>query len=711
MSFTYAYPDSTLSAIYFQTGRHIQASDPFMADPMLFNEKSKEIFDKLETRLGDTIQLNSPHYFQSQAINSFLDVDLDTLSPQSLVNITFPVKLAELKLGSEITLSNNEISWQYQQRPDYLTSEFRNLNNGLTSSFASTKFNYSTNVYRNSNQIYRAIIDRSANQVAVPYLKDQSNIVAKDSSLAADTFNIMRLEEKIEHITRVIGKPIHDKNPSHTKVNIISRTVFKKLAGNLASEYVQPLTLETYEDSKDTLVETPNEVYALADYSVMDNKHGEVLYQSPSSIVQAIKFLVPDIDDNGNPINKPFWPAQYTFDWSVFNTKAKPLNRNNRIKGETSLSYMTKYFLDSNPNIPKQLLGVPLIEIYAPNYENFYPNPYFQLATFLSFGDVFFISGTRSNAARFNGGLYKILDLSQVQFIRPNTTTPPSLRSIIGLDGINLPLFDILPTNTGTPFCLTIGKPYTRSVPQISNPDTLFPIARLPFDENNPDTWNIFSERGGGQRSFNMVCPLVGDFRPFVVVYTEIETEDPEVYTIVSARLLDNDPNVNVVLYFSEDDLNNPLDSPNTWRATKEETQRYNILDRFFHSIFEGRDSASEKTTGSLIIPLCGPREHVLTYKNDAHYEFSVSPKIVQPYENISFDSEINNTFMKFIDFIGNPKVVHSVPVNIGYQISYLGRSVQRLTSVAAVTTAFDNYQLNLGAISIYNQKSAVLSV
>ena len=160
MTFNYTYPTDTLSAIYFQTGRHIQASDPFMADPMLYNEKSKEIFDKLEgTRLGQTIQLNSPHYFQSQSINSFLDADLNTLAPQALLNITFPVTLGELRLGSEITLSDNERSWQYQERPDFLTAEFKNLNDGLVSSFAAQKFNYSVNVYRNSCQIYRAIVD------------------------------------------------------------------------------------------------------------------------------------------------------------------------------------------------------------------------------------------------------------------------------------------------------------------------------------------------------------------------------------------------------------------------------------------------------------------------------------------------------------------------------------------------------------------------
>ena len=564
MTFNYTYPTDTLSAIYFQTGRHIQASDPFMADPMLYNEKSKEIFDKLEgTRLGQTIQLNSPHYFQSQSINSFLDADLNTLAPQALLNITFPVTLGELRLGSEITLSDNERSWQYQERPDFLTAEFKNLNDGLVSSFAAQKFNYSVNVYRNSCQIYRAIVDRSADQVAIPYLKDQANLTAIDPSLAADVFNVMRLEEKIENITRVIGKPLEMFRGKMGRINIISRIRWKQLSSNLASQFVQPLTLDTYEDSKDVLVETPNEVYALADYAVMSNSFAS----------NDVNWLLPTVNNLGTQ------------------------GPNNLGTAAPFVFTLTAFAIDARGNATGTITC-----------------PQSVAANKLAFGDVFY----------FNNPAFS--------FVRVNTG--------------NL-------TTASADMTLVLAKPNT-------------------YNENSTSTW--FYPNSGGVTKYPV--NFVGQFRPFV-------TLNGVAYPI------NNDPNINVTLNY-------------TTLAALQAAAALNF----------SADLATLLTTGSnnILIPLCSPREHNLTFKTQDHYEFSFPPKMVQPYANINFNAEIDDTFMRFIKYTGNPDVVKSVPINMGYQVSYIGRATQRMTVVSALTTTFDNYQLNLGAVAIYSPSNSTIS-
>jgi hypothetical protein len=65
---------------------------------------------------------------------------------------------------------------------------------------------------------------------------------------------------------------------------------------------------------------------------------------------------------------------------------------------------------------------------------------------------------------------------------------------------------------------------------------------------------------------------------------------------------------------------------------------------------------------------------------------------------------------MRFIKYTGNPDVVKSVPINMGYQVSYIGRATQRMTVVSALTTTFDNYQLNLGAVAIYSPSNSTIS-
>ena len=635
MTFNYTYPTDTLSAIYFQTGRHIQASDPFMADPMLYNEKSKEIFDKLEgTRLGQTIQLNSPHYFQSQSINSFLDVDLNTLAPQALLNITFPVTLGELRLGSEITLSNNERSWQYQERPDFLTAEFKNLNDGLVSSFAAQKFNYSVNVYRNSCQIYKAIIDYN-NLVAIPYLKNQTNLTAIDPSLAADVFNVMRLEEKIENITRVIGKPLEMFRGKMGRINIISRIRWKQLSSNLASQFVQPLTLDTYEDSKDVLVETPNEVYALADYAVMSN----------SFAVNNPNWALPSVNNDGTQGPNNAGITGFNLIASDFCVSTDKPNTAGPLVYQYPLG--TYVFRIRMADDGSGTFAAAVAAGYRP---------------VLAFGDTFYFKESSANTslAKLNDGTIK--------YIRPNT----GQTSINDENWSYTAPYDGAP---GTTFSFTLGKPKNYNE---NDPSTWFYQGNNSNPARPNDIW--FCNLGIGPDNFGSPLPIVGQVRPYL---SNSDTGE---------AVLAKDPNINMTVALSQRDID-----LNAGTQFGLQNYAFGFLEIYF-------------LNKAKLIPLCGPREHVLTFKTQDHYEFSFPPKMVQPYANINFNAEIDDTFMRFIKYTGNPDVVKSVPINMGYQVSYIGRATQRITCVSALTTAFDNYQLNLGAIAIYSPSNSSIT-
>ena len=431
----------------------------------------------------------------------------------------------------------------------------------------------------------------------------------------------MRLEEKIENITRVIGKPLEMFREKMGRINIISRIRWKQLSSNLASQFVQPLTLDTYEDSKDVLVETPNEVYALADYAVMSN----------SFAVNNPNWIMPSVNNDGTMGLNNFGVDQIRFSLDELNVS----NENNNFGGYP--------------------LGTTMAVILANDVGNgslttALTNGYRGL---LAFGDVFYIK-----------------DNGNAQFIKANTG-----QSVLPLDRDGSPNLygGGVCSAPGSAFCIVIGKP-------------------LNYNENDPSTWfhqGVLSGNPSNGLFFGNV-PLVGEYRPYLYMFNNNEVTP-------IGPVINNDPNINITIGVYPDFV------------TLSKYQQLNFTANFLQIALQELQNP-KPTRGPIIIPLCSPREHVLTFKTQDHYEFSFPPKMVQPYANINFNAEIDDTFMRFIKYTGNPDVVKSVPINMGYQVSYIGRAVQRITCVSALTTAFDNYQLNLGAIAIYSPSNSSIT-
>jgi hypothetical protein len=394
------------------------------------------------------------------------------------------------------------------------------------------------------------------------------------------------------------------------RINIISRIRWKQLSSNLASQFVQPLTLDTYEDSKDVLVETPNEVYALADYAVMSN----------SFAVNNPNWVIPKVNNDGTQGSNNAGLFQFTFRLGQLFYEDGTLSSNYPIG-----TILGNILINTSPGND---MYIALDNGYKP---------------LLAFGDVFYIN---------DGG--------DLQYIRANTGNKSTIPST------GNPTKNYLCSAPGTPLALVVGKPWN-------------------YNENDPSTWFFSPVDDFG--SWDNI-PIVGEIRPFVQAFI---SGNPISYPSI-------DPNINLTIPYY----------PNN--SDTFENQSIEIIFLYIRN-------NSIKTipygfyTNSALIPLCGSREHVLTFKTQDHYEFSFPPKMIQPYANINFNAEIDDTFMRFIKYTGNPDVVKSVPINMGYQVSYIGRATQRITCVSALTTAFDNYQLNLGAIAIYSPSNSSITL
>lgn len=557
MTSSLGYPQNQIQAIHFKLARHIQESDVYMSDPKMFNEKSKSIFDETtKIKLGTTVQLDAAHYYEVQAVTGLQGAALNSVYNQSAINITFPVVLGEFMTVSQQQISNNDLAWQFQENENYLVSLFMNLNSGLPGNIAAQKFSYTTNVYRNTNQIYKAQIDRIVNQIATPYLSNLTNWIAQDPSLSSNVFNIQTLGEKIANIVRVIGVPANKESEGFGRVNIISRIRFKKLASNQASVFTEDLSMLTYHGSTDRFAEVNKELFALAEYEVMDN----------SLAVNDPRWVFPNVNPDGS----------------------KAPNNNGETIGAMTITAMA---IDVNGNMTATInvVGATTGDV-------------------MYFGDTFFFGN------------------SQYQFIRAST----------GLISTAI-----------TDASITLAKPNG-------------------YAEGNTTTYKYTT--AGTTFAVN----LVGQLRPFVKVGG----------LTVPAN---NDPNINIAVSL----------------ANLASITQANINAALITILTTGPNN--------VLIPLCMAREHVLSFKTHAHYEFSIKPPVSQPFADYSFGSGIEDNYMKFLQFIGNPEIIKSVPINVGYQIAFNANNLvgipdaQYINTFTALTTAFDNYQFNQGAIAIYS--------
>lgn len=556
MTSSFGYPTNTQQALHFKLGKHIQESDVYTQDPKMFNSKGKNIFDETtKIRLGTVIQLNAAHYYETQKVNGFTGTNLNSILSQQAKSITFPVTLGEFMTVNHIEISNNDFAWQYQENADYMASLLMDVNSGTPGNIAAKKYSYTTNVYRNTNQIYISQIDRTVNQVATPYLSNLTNFVAKDPDNASSEFNIQTMGEKIARIVRVIGDPADNETTGFGRINIISRTRFKKLASNQANSFTPDLTMLTYHGSTDRFVEINKELYALAEYQVMDN----------SLAVGDPRWVMPTVTAAG----------------------ARGPNNGGNAIGAMTITGMT---INASGNITATINIVG-----ATTGDTLY------------FGDTFYFN-TKGN----------------FQFIRAATG---NLSTAI------------------TDMSITLAKP-------------------IGYIEDDPATHKYTAT--GTVFTVN----LVGQLRPFVKV---------DGLSIPA----NNDPNIKIEVTLS----------------ILADVNQTNINNALITLLTTSPNNA--------LIPLCMAREHVLTFKTHAHYEFSISPHWVQPYSDPTMGTSVESNYMKFMRFVGDPKIIRSVPINIGYQLDFSANNLvgikdtQYINVYTALTSTFDNYQLNQGAIAI----------
>lgn len=309
------YPSDELQAAFFQMQYHILACNPMMAHPAMWNEDSKKIFNSWETnRLGATVQINAPHYFQSQNVNSFVGTDVNSVVSQKLVAKTLPVTLGKQKIEAKFELSNNNLSWTHQRRKDYLYDVFRNVNRGLMSDVATKKFNNSIHEYRNTNQIYHAFVDR-VNDVATPYLKSNDAQIASNPFLAPDKYNFQTLSGQLARIKRVLGDEYDLSDGAMGRVNIMSNTLFHHLSQTQANTFTEPLTMKTFENAfnKDLFRQFGSERFSLADYKIMDNDYA----------VNNNQWLLPSVTSTGTQgANNGGTAAPFVMTLTAFNIDA-----------------------------------------------------------------------------------------------------------------------------------------------------------------------------------------------------------------------------------------------------------------------------------------------------------------------------------------------------------------------------------------------------
>ncbi|MEY3415042.1 MAG: hypothetical protein RLZZ418_270 [Pseudomonadota bacterium] len=565
MTSSFGYPTNTQQALHFKLARHIQESDVFMQDPKMFNEKSKKIFeDTTKIRLGTQIQLDCAHYNEAQTVSGFVGTPLNSVVSQQAKNITYPVTLGEFMTITQVQISNNDIAWQYQDNNDYMISLLMNVNSGTPGNIAAKKYSYTTNSFRNSNQIYIAQIDRTANKVATPYLSNLSNFTTADPDNASSNFNIQTLGEKIARIVRVIGIPVNNESEGFGRINIISRLRFKKLASNQANYFTENLTMLTYHGSTDRFVEINKELYAMAEYEVMDNS---LAFNDP-------KWALPSVNPDGT----------------------RGANNNGETIGAITLTGLTIDANTGNMTATINVTGATTGDV-------------------LYFGDTFYF------------------DNRNYSFIRASTG---------------------LLSTAKTDMSITLAKP-------------------TGYVETDVSTHKYTSV--GSVFTVN----LVGQLRPFV--------------TVGSLNIpANNDPNINVSVAIGTIAAITPANI-NAALTTLLTTAPNNVL-----------------------IPLCMSREHVLTFKTHSHYEFSIAPSWVQPYANYPMGTSVDDNYMKFLQFVGNPDVIKSVPINVGYQLDFgstnlVGiKDTQYVNVYTALTSSFDNYQLNQGAVALHLTENDILS-
>lgn len=272
MSASYGYPLEELKSINFDTGRTVQANTSFIAEAKMYNEYCNGMFRGFQkTSLGQNVQVKVAHYYRSQGLVDFTPTSLNSINSQAARVITVPVRLGEFTRHMQIETSNITKATYYDSRPDYLNAIFLDINQGGVGDLGNRLDDYIQGVFRNSNQIYLANVDR-VNNVATPYMQQNDALIAQNSNLAPDKFNTMQLGVLLKAAREVIGSNI--KRDPLDFASVLSSKTWSIMSSNQSNFFIPDLTMFTYEESnpENRFATLNGEFFSLAQAPVMMNK-------------------------------------------------------------------------------------------------------------------------------------------------------------------------------------------------------------------------------------------------------------------------------------------------------------------------------------------------------------------------------------------------------------------------------------------------------